>query len=149
MAGKTMWQSDKALSLLKGNTVSGASATWVNLFTTLPANDNNTSGGTLGVEWAIDRVEIKRLSGSPRWSDIKSEGNLRYIDNQGTVSWSYSTGDPALEDATVLGIGVWDGPTSTAADYNLLYWEPFDQSRTISRDEEVIFSTGDLKVRED
>ena len=151
MAGKTMWQSDKALSLLKGNTVSGASATWVNLFTTLPTSDQNVSGGSLGTEWIIDRVEVFQTSASsPYWSEIVSDGNLRYIENEGTITWTYEdiTVAPILDDVAVKGIGIWDGPTGSTTE-NLLYWSAFDQTRTVSHSNEVIFATGDLKVRED
>jgi hypothetical protein len=154
VAGKTTWQCDKTLSLLKGSTVTGATQTWLNLFTVLPTHDDNASsgGGTLGTVWIIDRVQVfQTTDDTPRWSDIKSEGNLRYVDNVGTISWSYvdSTGaTPILDDVIVKGIGIWDGPTSVAA-HNLLYWEAFDQTRTVANSDEVIFSTGDLKVRED
>lgn len=154
MSGKTMWQSDRVLSLLKGSSVIGAPATYINLFITLPTGDNNAvSGGSLGTEWVMSRVEVSQDGRvSPYWSGFKSDGDKRYIDNVGTITWTYD--DPAVspgtsgtdDQVTVLGVGVWD---STASDANLLYWKAFDESRLITQGEEVLFASGQLKVRED
>lgn len=140
MAGKTYHQSDRVLDLFLGQTVTGAPATYVNLFVTNPAGDNDA-----GTEWSLSRVQVYQQSsqGSPYWSGPASEGNKRYVDNSGTISWTTAVGYTANE--TVVGIGIWDAETAG----NLLYWKDLSVSRTLAADEEIAFGTGALKVRED
>ena len=140
MAGKTYHQSDRVLDLFLGQTVAGAPATYVSLFTANPAGDN-----LAGTEWSIDRVQVHQsVHGTgPYWSGKNSEGNKRYIENVKTISWTLP-GDYAA-DEVVTGIGIWDHVSSG----NLLYWEPLSTNRTVAADEEIAFGTGALKVRED
>jgi hypothetical protein len=79
----------------------------------------------------------------PYWSGKKSDGNLRFVDNIRTISWTTAVGYTA--DETVVGIGVWDASSGG----NLLYWEALDINRTMAAEEEIAFGTGALKVRED
>lgn len=144
MAGKTFYQSDRCLSLLLGTTVTGAAATYVNLFVTNPTGDSLD-----GAEWEADRVQVHQVdpgNGEPYWSGLKSDGNLRFVDNVLTISWTMAVGYTA--DETVVGIGVWDASEPGLEDH-LLYWEALDINRTIAPLEEIAFGTGALKVRED
>jgi len=140
VAGKTFYQSDRVLDLFLGQSVAGAAATYVNLFVTNPAGDNDA-----GTEWSLSRVRVYQQSsqGSPYWSGPASDGNRRYVDNSGTISWTTAVGYTANE--TVVGIGIWDAETAG----NLLYWKDLSVNRTLAADEEIAFGTGALKVRED
>lgn len=142
MAGKTHDHSDRVLDLFLGQTVAGAAATYVNLFTANPAGD-----GSEGTEWSQARVQVHQ-SGStkPHWSSKKSEANKRYVDNVGTISWTLPEGYTTNE--TVVGIGIFSTGTLNEAD-TLLYWEALSTNRTVAADDEIAFGTGALKVRED
>lgn len=141
MAGKTFAHSNRVLDLFLGSTVTGAAGTYINLFTANPSSDNDT-----GTEWSQARVQVDQdVSGSatPRWSGKKSEGNKRYVDNVGTISWILPEGYTTNE--TVVGIGIWSASTGS----DLLYWEALSTNRTVAADDEIAFGTGALKVRED
>lgn len=142
MAGKTYYQSDRVLNLFLGSTVTGAAATYANLFVTNPTGD-----GQDGTEWLAGRVRVQQgfHATEPFWSSPQSEGNLRYVDNVRTVSWTMGAVGVYTANETVVGVGVWDASTGG----NLLYWEAFDVSKTLSATEEIAFGTGALKVRED
>ena len=138
MAGKTYWQQDKALSVLTGSTVTGAPATFVNLLTALPDDDDNVSGGdpTGTEEWDVDRVSVTL-------SSISSEGDKRYVSNVGALQWVNT--DLSASSKTLLGIGIWDASSGD----NLLYWKAFDTAKVVEQGGVVLISATEMKVRED
>jgi hypothetical protein len=140
MAGKSIYQSDRVLSLLLGTTVTGSPSTYVNLFTVNPPG-----AGLSGTEWSMSRVQVAQTDPGtgPYWSGApESFGNYRYISNQRTISWTTTAG---YDDTQIIvGIGVWDAATGG----NLLYWESFEINKTLAVDEEIALGTGALKVRE-
>jgi len=145
VAGKTYFQSDRVLDLFLGVTVIGAPATYVNLFVTNPTGDNQA-----GVEWAAARVEVLNALPSPNlflpyWGAKKSDGNLRYVDNVYTISWTMADAATYVDHETVVGIGVWDASVLG----HLLYWEELEKSVAMQPEEEIAFGTGALRVRED
>ena len=162
MAGKTHWLSDKSLSLIRGATVAGFTETWVNLFKTLPTADSAAgvaaseewtggdgsvgSGGTGRIRVYPSQQADKTL---PYWSSTQSSGDLRYVQNQVTISWTSADipGGDSWANQTVRGIGVWNSDVSGSND--LLYWERFDDNRLVAVGEEFILPVGRFKVRED
>ena len=146
MAGKTQFLCDRVLSLLTGVSAAGFPETWVNLFKTLPTGDS-AAGILPSEEWDGDGTDRIRVypnagAGDPYWSALQTEGNLRFLSNAATISWTTAA---TWVDLTVLGIGIWDA----SADGNLLYWEAFDDTRLIAVDEEFILPVNRFKVRED
>jgi hypothetical protein len=151
VAGKTQFLCDRVLSLLTGVSAAGFPETWVNLFKTLPTGDSAagilpseewTGGGTTRIRVYPNTSAAGYTAGDPYWSALQTEGNLRFLSNAATISWTTAA---TWVDLVVLGIGIWDA----SADGNLLYWEAFDNTRLIAVDEEFILPVNRFKVRED
>jgi len=163
VAGKTNWLSDKTLSLMRGTTVTGHTETWVNLLKTLPTGDT-AAGIAVAEEWhggggvvgtgGTGRIRVypDQASGTPWWGATQTFGDLRYIANAATLSWT--TGNilngAAWVDLTVRGIAIWnsDRDLSPPGTNDMLYWERFDDNRVIGVDEEFILPPTRFKVRE-
>lgn len=145
MVGKTYYQSDRALDLILGQTVVGASTTYVGLFTTNPNGDGDL-GSLQGGTWeesTLDRVLVSDDGTTqPYWSGKSSESNKRIVSNVGTISWTTAS---SYVSETIVGVGIWDHISAG----NLLYWEPLDSSRVVVANQELAFTTGNFKVRED
>lgn len=142
MTGKTHYWSQKCLSLIGGASVTGVTQTWVALLTANPTGDGADATDCPG----LSRTQVY-TSGSttPYWSGAKSEGNKKFIDNVGTISWTAGATAAGWSDEIIVGIGVYDSETNG----NLLYWEALDTSRTFSAEEELAFVNGTFKIRED
>ena len=162
MAGKTNWLSDRMLSLMRGATVTGHTETWVNLFKTLPTGDTD-AGVAAAEEWTggdgsvgtggTGRIRVypsQQVDKTiPYWSGTQTSGNLRFVSNEATISWTTSDigGGASWANQTVRGIGIWN--SDLAGTNDLLYWEAFDDNRLIAVDEEFILPVNRFKVRED
>lgn len=142
MSGKTHYWSQKCLSLIGSASVTGVTQTWVALLTANPTGDGTAATDCPG----LTRTQVN-TSGTtaPYWSGAKSEGDKKFIDNVGTISWTADTTGNGWTDKVIVGIGVYDSQTGG----NLVYWEALDSSRTLPAEQELAFVTGTFKIRED
>ena len=107
MAGKSEYQTDAVLNVLRGTDITAPAAVYVGLLSALPADDS--AGGTELTGSGYERQEA--TFGAPG----AGTGNARKVANSAPITFGPATVD-WLE---AIGFGVYDAET----DGNLLYWD--------------------------
>ena len=157
---KSWLQSEHVLRRFTNHDAPKFATTYVGLLTATPTASNPTGW----VEWReaentpIDRIRVFSTDpsdGTPYWSPPASEGDTYETHNINGLSWSSSDTATLLDDSQViLGAGVF---TTASTSYtagvpdslsDLIYWNTFTSSKTVSEQEAVVFLTGGIKITE-
>ena len=127
---ETQW-----LTSISAGTAYSAAATWVALFTTLPAEDG--TGGTEVSGGSYARVQVNQDGATPPYWNAPT-GSPALIDNNGEIAFPQATANWG----TVVGCGVYDASTAG----NLLYFGSLTASQTVNNGSTFKFAAGDLDL---
>mgnify|MGYP003626326718 CR=1 FL=1 len=157
---KSWLQSEHILRRFTNHDAPKFATTYVGLLTAMPTASNPTGW----VEWReaentpIDRIRVFSTDpsdGTPYWSPPASEGDTYETHNVGGVQWTSDDTEALLDGSQlVLGAGVFTSSSTSYTDGvpealgDLIYWNTFTNSLTVTQDESVTFLTGKIKVTE-
>lgn len=134
MAGKSTYQSDVVLNILRGTSPVAPAAVYVGLFSAAPANDSAAGTELAGNAYARQASTF----GAP----AAGTGQARKITNTGVISFPVATGS---DWAQAIAFGIFDAATNG----NLLYWEALTTPKTVQVGDFAQFGVGQLSVSED
>ena len=133
MPGKSQYQTDAVLNVLRGTNITAPAGVYVGLFSTAPANDGASGTELSGNGYARQQVTF----GAP----APDTGNVRKVSNTNVITFG-----PASADwLQAVAFGIWDAASAG----ELLYWDNLTTPKTVQNGDKVEYAVGALVVKED
>ena len=133
MPGKSQYQTDAVLNVLRGTNITAHAGVYVGLFSTAPANDGASGTELSGNAYARQAVTF----GAP----AADTGNIRKVSNAALITFG-----PASADwLQAVAFGIWDASSAG----NLLYWDNLTTAKTVQNGDKAEYAVGALVVKED